>query len=228
MRIVRVSDEFYLAGIDRKNDILYIGGMFERLPEKQQRYILWHEFGHRQLDTSDEIQADKYAIEHYAGTEPYSIKNIYDAIMLMPDTPEYINRKRKAIDELLRIDCQKFNNQKACEMLYSSKHIDNYGLICPLKEPERSKCKAEKEQKREDRRARREDRRQNRDERNEAFTDILGLMANQMNQNNDKGKYQPPVAPVSTMTSPQPNNKPLYIGAAIAVTLLIILYFILK
>ena len=54
------------AAVNRGTGELHLAPSFFSLPEAQQRFILWHEWGHYILDTKSELEADKYAFFKYA------------------------------------------------------------------------------------------------------------------------------------------------------------------
>ncbi|MBN2664571.1 MAG: hypothetical protein JXR68_13055 [Bacteroidales bacterium] len=226
---VQYINNDYVAGIDRDNDIFYYGNGFLKLPEKQQKFIIWHEVGHRNLSTDCEFEADEYAINHYANSERYSLKSIYDAIQTIPDYGLNILRKKTAIQKILEIDCFENNNQKACNMLYSYPNTNNFLGLCPLREPERSECQKKKEEekaiKKEERQQSRDARKDNRQTKNEAWTSILELMAFG-NPNTSKDKTQ--TNNNSLGSSVATNKTPLIIIGIVVLLLIIFLIFILK
>ena len=59
---------------------------FYRLPSKIQRFILWHERGHRDLDTRNEFEADDYAVIH---------SGIISSKMAMDHFKSLLSQKRK-------------------------------------------------------------------------------------------------------------------------------------
>lgn len=54
------------AAVNRSTGELHLAPSFFALPETQQRFVLWHEWGHYTLDTKSELHADKYAFAQYA------------------------------------------------------------------------------------------------------------------------------------------------------------------
>lgn len=65
------------ARCNRATGVIEINqSVMNKLTPLQQRYWLEHERGHIRLQTTDEIEADRYAFQRLAGTEPYSLKQI--------------------------------------------------------------------------------------------------------------------------------------------------------
>ncbi len=61
---------------------------FDRLPHFAKRFVLAHELGHLVLSTSDERQADAFALGVLAGTEPCSLKKSLRTLLDL-DIPPY-------------------------------------------------------------------------------------------------------------------------------------------
>jgi len=86
------------ARASRQFGIVYINKpVWGTLPESWQRFILFHEFGHIVLNTSNELSADEFASKHFLGTEPYSLKNsvkLLESIL----APEYRMEHKKRVE----------------------------------------------------------------------------------------------------------------------------------
>ena len=94
--------------------------VFYRLTPLQQKLVLAHEEGHVVLNSvDDEIGADKYALEKYVGSEPYSLRKMVDALCTfydnLPCFPE--ERKKALIVSALEIDAERYNNEHARALL---------------------------------------------------------------------------------------------------------------
>ena len=69
------------AAIDRENHILYINPKrYFKLTKFQQKFVKLHEYGHYNLQTDSELEADKYAFDHLAGTEFRSLKQCIECL----------------------------------------------------------------------------------------------------------------------------------------------------
>ena len=65
---------------DRVDKIIFINhDLYDKLTLFQKKFWIWHEKGHINLNTEDEIKADNYAFDHMAGTEFRSLKQIIEA-----------------------------------------------------------------------------------------------------------------------------------------------------
>lgn len=87
----------------------------------QQKMILGHEEGHVALDTvDDEIAADRYSIEKFAGSEAYSLRRMVDEMIVFfnkyPQIPE--SRKKAFIVSALEVDAERFGNEHAAELAH--------------------------------------------------------------------------------------------------------------
>ena len=90
--------------------------VWDRYTPYQQRFILAHEQGHYELQTSSEEQADLYALRHLHGSEPRSLRQSIETLVKMgnaipPQRVEALYREALAIDAALN------NNQKAKQEL---------------------------------------------------------------------------------------------------------------
>ena len=69
------------ASVDRMTGIIYINpDVFYQLTPFQQKFVLQHELGHYNLQTTSEIEADAYAFDQLAGTEYRSLKQALGSI----------------------------------------------------------------------------------------------------------------------------------------------------
>jgi hypothetical protein len=102
--------------------------IWDTLPAAYQKVILLHEAGHANLNTRDEVKADRYALEHFANTEPMSLKNTLNTLLMFLDTqrPGHQERIKEAIIGALEIDYRVNNNQKAKSMLDNALYYDGY------------------------------------------------------------------------------------------------------
>ena len=90
-----------------------------KMPEFHKKFILEHEKGHFNLPSRDEFKADKYAFNHLAGTEPYSLKNSVYSLshVLTFKNPEHLQRLIEIVRLALEYDWKKNGNIKAREGL---------------------------------------------------------------------------------------------------------------
>ena len=93
--------------------------VWNKLPEAYRNFILEHEIGHYTLNTRDEFAADNYAFEHFAGTQPYSLRN---SIKTMSEVfsftkPEQYARLEAQIKRALKYDYEHNQNLKAKQLL---------------------------------------------------------------------------------------------------------------
>lgn len=94
--------------------------VFYALSPLQQKLVLAHEEGHLALNSVvDEIGADRYALEKYVGSEPYSLRKMVDALITFFEQCPGIsdNRKRALIISALEIDVERYGNKHAQELL---------------------------------------------------------------------------------------------------------------
>lgn len=65
------------AAISREDAILYINmKLFGPLTPFERKFVLLHEYGHYNINTSNEIAADAYAFDRLVGTQAYSINQM--------------------------------------------------------------------------------------------------------------------------------------------------------
>lgn len=101
----------------------------------QQKMILGHEEGHVVLDTvDDEIAADRYSIEKFAGSEAYSLRRMVDEMIVFfnkyPQIPE--TRKKAFIASALEVDAEKFGNEHAAELACLIRNESGMAAICGI------------------------------------------------------------------------------------------------
>lgn len=121
MRFVRIDlNSSTPARANRDTGDVYINPpVFDKLPSSYQKFILKHEAGHIELQTTNEMLADRYAFERYAGTEPGSLKSSVEVIhnVLHFDKPEDKKRLMQVILMALHYDATVYKNKKAEQML---------------------------------------------------------------------------------------------------------------
>lgn len=108
--------------------------VFYALTPLQQKLVLAHEEGHLALNSVvDEIGADKYALEKYVGSEPYSLRKMVDALITFFEQCPGIsdNRKRALIISALEIDAERYGNEHAQELLSEIKGDDRVANMAP-------------------------------------------------------------------------------------------------
>jgi len=108
------------ARINRINGNLYLNKTFFQLPKNQQNFIIQHELGHYYLNTSNEILADNYAFQNYAGTEKKSLKGILHAIadnLDIENNPSHAIRYKNIANKLIAYDIKHNNNTKLKQMV---------------------------------------------------------------------------------------------------------------
>lgn len=93
--------------------------VFYKLTPWQKKMVFGHEEGHVALDTvDDEIAADRYSIEKFAGSEAYSLRRMVDEMIVFfnqyPQIPE--SRKIAFIVSALEVDAERFGNEHAAEL----------------------------------------------------------------------------------------------------------------
>lgn len=108
------------ARINRRNGNLYLNTNFFALPKNQQKFIIEHELGHYYLNTSNEIKADNFAFEIFAGTEKKSLKGILHAItdnLDIKNNPSHAIRYKNIAEKLINYDITHNNNTKLKKMV---------------------------------------------------------------------------------------------------------------
>lgn len=108
------------ARVHRPSKTIFLNKkLWFRLPLAYRKIILFHEAGHANLDTKNEVEADRYSFEHFAGSEPLSLKNTIKVLskFLDPNNPGHQKRLHEAYKRALAYDAEHFGNQKAAELL---------------------------------------------------------------------------------------------------------------
>jgi len=124
----KVSGTNTPASIDRSTGIISWNTDYDHLPEPIKEFIILHEIGHGNGNTSDEIQADLYALYNTAGKSKESLKNAVRALLfnLKFDKPEDYKRLLNVLKEALKIDYTEFHNHKAKELYNFISDMENY------------------------------------------------------------------------------------------------------
>lgn len=97
------------AAIDRERRILYINPkLYFKLTPFQQKFVKLHEYGHLQMNTSNEFIADAYAFDRLAGTEFRSLKQCIECLntILDPNNPGHKVRIDALYERALEWDRQ--------------------------------------------------------------------------------------------------------------------------
>lgn len=114
------------AMVDRKTGIMYENvPVMERLDPDVQHFIRLHEEGHYILQTTDEFEADRYALEKYitqGKSLSESVKAFTRAVSF--NNPEHYRRLQQHLQGLYGYDYFVNGNQRAKPMTYSS---NNFG-----------------------------------------------------------------------------------------------------
>lgn len=97
------------AAIDRERRILYINPkLYFKLTPFQQKFVKLHEYGHLNMNTSNEFIADAYAFDRLAGTEFRSLKQCIECLntILDPTNPGHKVRIDALYERALEWDRQ--------------------------------------------------------------------------------------------------------------------------
>jgi len=109
------------ARVNRNTGDIYLNcKIWNKIDPKEQNFILQHEKGHFVLNTRDETKADNYAFDHYAGTEPFSLKGILHAIgdrLDIKNNPAHQKRYKNIVKKLLQFDAANYGNKYAKQIL---------------------------------------------------------------------------------------------------------------
>lgn len=82
--VVMVPDQPEIAKVNRKSGTLYLSSkIWKGLPSDQKEFVLHHEDGHLRLDTADEFQANKYAVNKFLGPRSFTNKELGQKIVVM-------------------------------------------------------------------------------------------------------------------------------------------------
>lgn len=113
------------AQVDRKTGELFVNpDVWPYLPDSFKTWILLHEEGHLKggangEPTADELLADKYAFEHYVGTEKQSLRK--SVLILHKTLPKHNQQQWNRIITMyaraLEYDYRKFGNKVALKEL---------------------------------------------------------------------------------------------------------------
>lgn len=119
------------AAIDRERRILYINPkLYFKLTPFQQKFVKLHEYGHLQMNTSNEFIADAYAFDRLAGTEFRSLKQCIECLntILDPNNPGHKVRIDALYERALEWDRQHPILEKAAQ----STNAENLQAITQL------------------------------------------------------------------------------------------------
>ncbi len=97
------------AAVDRERRILYINPkLYFKLTPFQQKFVKLHEYGHLNMNTSNEFVADAYAFDRLAGTEFRSLKQCIECLntILDPSNPGHKVRIDALYERALEWDRQ--------------------------------------------------------------------------------------------------------------------------
>ncbi len=90
------------AAVDRKSGLLYINPkLYFQLTDFQRKFVKFHEYGHYNLNTDSEIEADEYAFNQLAGTEFRSLKQCIECLEQLLDERKIGHKVR--IDNMYRL-----------------------------------------------------------------------------------------------------------------------------
>lgn len=119
------------AAIDRERRILYINPkLYFKLTPFQQKFVKLHEYGHLQMNTSNEFIADAYAFDRLAGTEFRSLKQCIECLntILDPNNPGHKVRIDALYERALEWDRQHPILDKAAQ----STDAENYAALAQI------------------------------------------------------------------------------------------------
>jgi len=117
------------ATVNRTTGDIFVDKAFMEYPSSIQKFILLHERGHHDLQTTVETEADEFAFNHYVGSEPESLKKSILAIsQVLTESPAKQQRLYNQIIRVLQYDADKYNNPKAKQLLTSliNNNMQNY------------------------------------------------------------------------------------------------------
>lgn len=113
------------AKVNRETGEIFLNSnVWNDLPQPYQAFIIAHEIGHFQRQTTNELEADHYAFEQIAGTFPESLKNTVRVLYgVLPYTnPTHglrlLNMYRLAL-------CYDYQQQPTAERLQEIKAVEN-------------------------------------------------------------------------------------------------------
>ena len=85
-KVIMVHDQPEIAKVNRKTGVLYLNSsIWNQLPKAEQDFVLFHEEGHLQLQTSDEFKANAYAINKFSPAGKFTSKELGKRITVMKD-----------------------------------------------------------------------------------------------------------------------------------------------
>ena len=97
------------ARINRRAGVLELAPSFFRKSQDEKEFILLHELGHLELDTTDEMKADKYAANNLY--KKIGLKRTFNALnSALHDTAESDVRRVRMFNHLAGIDRRENNN----------------------------------------------------------------------------------------------------------------------
>jgi|GEM_PF-1148576 len=116
------------ARVHRPTGTVFINNnIWNELSLPEQKIILLHEEGHYVLQTKNEKEADYYAFKHYAGTEPYSLKNtlltLYNNLDIN-NNPAHLQRFNSLLKIVLWYDFSNYGNKKALNYLLKTNKME--------------------------------------------------------------------------------------------------------
>ncbi len=104
-----------IAKINRLTGDIYIN---PDIPQEYRPFILAHELGHYYLQTHNEFDADKYALDKILGKFKGSLRGSAKALLLLnPENPEHRERIRKGLLQIALTDYLVFHNPKALKIM---------------------------------------------------------------------------------------------------------------
>lgn len=109
------------ARVNRKTGIVLIAkNKWQILKPEEKKFILQHEAGHYNLNTTSEILADNYAFDHFFGTEKESLRKTINIIKNTLDTENNISHRKRLINIMVRAlktDYTVYKNNNAKKIL---------------------------------------------------------------------------------------------------------------
>ena len=104
-----------IAKVNRLTGDIYIN---PNIPKEYRPFVLAHELGHYYLQTHNEFDADKYALDHILGNFKGSLRGSAKALLLLnPKNPEHRERIRKGLMHIALTDYLVFHNPKALKIM---------------------------------------------------------------------------------------------------------------
>lgn len=79
-----VPGQVEIAKVNRKSGTLYLSSeIWNRLPQAEKNFVLYHEEGHLKLQTNDEFAANKYAIGKFISAGQFTNREFGQKLMVM-------------------------------------------------------------------------------------------------------------------------------------------------